>query len=156
MRWCSGECLRQNPARAFGPTLQIVENLLYCHSGVKFAAGQYMSVPDDPALDPDAGGFAVYVVSRQDSYAVYGEAVTKGDNTYSWEISHAAAGGMSLNMVYYQSYALSANDYLPYTDKVRWGVWGMHIQANATTGKKTVVGTLNNDNTGWLAGNFGG
>ncbi len=109
------------------------------------------------SFDPEDGGFAVYVLTRQDSYDTYGEAIIKGAAA-SWEISHGAAGGMSLNFVWKGTYAASANAYVPNTDTFRWGVWGLHINVTSGTGStstKQVVGTLNNKVTSWKAGNFG-
>jgi len=65
---------------------------------------------------------------------------------------------MSLDFIWMGSNPLSGNKYLPYTDTRKWGVWGLHINVTSGTGSssiKTISGTLNNKETGWISGNFG-
>jgi hypothetical protein len=140
---------------ALKPTL--MRNAVHCRAAVSYAGGQGLSTVANTQLNPGGsagtGGLAVFAVMRVLDVSSYAEAIIKSDlaMTQSWEISHGAAGGFSMNYLW-RNGAL-ANSFTTFTDTTNWHTWGMTIDVvDVTFGIKEVRGYRNDDRAGFSDG----
>lgn len=72
------------------------DNGLFCRRTVRFQSGRSFVTGTTNQLDPAAGGFSVFIVSKQLNYDNWGSVIYKGTSTLSWSVAHGAGGGFSM------------------------------------------------------------
>jgi hypothetical protein len=136
------------PASSLRP--QLNTNSLFCKPSLHFQGGRMVYTPSIGSLDPGSGGFAVFVVSRQTSYAQWGTPVWKGTPYQSWSLNHGAGGGFSMAYIYRGGETQNANSHTTFTSTTTWNTWLLSIEVSGAT--KSVKGYRDHNRNGWFDG----